>query len=758
MPSSIRHRFLHRLFFCAVAFISFATVIPCRAGTNVATAQGKRHEALVDALMKKMTLAEKIGQMTQFTASWATTGPTMDPNFMNHVKAGRCGSIFNAYTASYTRFMQQIAVEETRLKIPLIFGYDVVHGHRTIFPIPLGEACSWDLVAIERSARIAAIEAGAEGVHWTFAPMVDIARDPRWGRVSEGAGEDVWLGCRIAKARVHGFQGDDLSAPDTILACAKHFAAYGAPEAGRDYNIVDLSERSLAETYLPPYKACVDAGVRTFMTSFNEINGIPSTGNRKLLTDLLRWEWGFNGFVVTDYTAINELVPHGVAADNAEAGKLALNAGVDMDMQGSVFLDHLEKLLSEKKVTIEAIDLAVRRVLLAKAELGLFDDPYRYSDEAREKRLIMAPEHLEFARDLARKSMVLLKNDRGVLPLPKTLATLAVIGPLATATTDLLGNWRGAGQGEKVVSIVQAIREKLGSATRVLLAPGCSVGGDDRSGLAEALAAAREADAVLLVLGEHENMSGEAASRADIDLPGLQNHLASLITAACPGKPIAAVLLNGRPLAVSRLDETVPSILEAWFPGTMGGYAVADVIFGDAYPAGKLAMTFPRCVGQVPIHYTQKNTGRPMDPNNKYTSKYLDVPNTPLYAFGHGLSYTTFGYGPLTLSASEMKLDGEIKASLEVTNTGTREGEEVVQLYVRDLVACVTRPLKQLRGFEKIWLRPGESRRLEFSLKADDLTFLGPDLKPMIEAGEFEVLVGSSSAVTTGKRFTLREH
>lgn len=724
------------------------------AGDADSAARRKRYEAIVDSLMQKMTLAEKIGQMTLFTASWAQTGPTIDPNFLEHVKRGRCGAIFNAYTASYTRSLQDVALRETRLKIPLLFGYDVIHGHRTVFPIPLAEACSWDLPAIERSARIAAVEAAAEGIHWTFAPMVDIARDPRWGRVSEGAGEDVWLGCRIAGARVRGFQGDDLSAPDTILACAKHFAAYGAPEAGRDYNIVDLSDRSLAEIYLPPYKACVDAGVRTFMTAFNEINGVPCTANRRLFTDLLRREWGFDGFVVTDYTAINELIPHGVAADGAEAGRLAFNAGVDMDMQGSIYLDHLENLLSGEKITLDAIDLATRRILMAKAELGLFDDPYRYCDEEREKSVIMAPAHLAAAREMAHRSMVLLKNERRVLPFSRHLKTLAVIGPLATATADLLGNWHGAGDGKKVVSIVQAIREKLGDATRVILAHGCDVNGNDRSGLAEALAAARNADAVLLVLGEQENMSGEAASRADIDLPGLQNHLAALVAAAAPGKPIAAVLVNGRPLAVSRLDTTVPAILEAWFPGTMGGQAIADVLFGDVNPSGKLAMTFPRCVGQIPIHYGQKNTGRPVSPD-KYTSKYLDVPNTPLYPFGHGLSYTTFRYGPLQLSSRELKPDGVLKVTIEITNTGDRDGEETVQLYVRDLVACVTRPLRQLRGFEKLRVRAGESRTVEFTVRADDLSFLGPDLEPMIEAGEFEVMIGGSSATGPGQRFTL---
>ncbi|MFZ2956471.1 MAG: glycoside hydrolase family 3 N-terminal domain-containing protein [Candidatus Ozemobacteraceae bacterium] len=712
----------------------------------------------VDTIMAKMTLEEKIGQMTLFSSSWGTTGPSIDSNFLEYVRQGRCGSIFNAYTASYTRYLQTIAVTQTRLKIPLLFGYDVIHGFRTIFPNPLAEACSWDLDAMTRSARIAAIEAAAEGIHWTFAPMVDIARDPRWGRVAEGAGEDVWWGCQVAKARVKGFQGDDLAAPDTILACAKHFAAYGAPQAGRDYNIVDMSERSLAETYLPTYKACVDAGVRTFMTSFNEIAGRPCTANHALLTDLLRKIWGFTGFIVTDYTAINELISHGVAADEADAGRLAVTAGVDMDMQGAVYLKNLARQVTNGEVPIGIIDDAVRRILTAKAELGLFDDPFRYCDEEREKRVAMAPEHLSEARAMAVRSMVLLKNDRGVLPFSKTLKSLAVIGPLADATTDLLGNWRGAGDGAKVVSIVQSIRERLGNSSVIVLhAKGCDVDGSDRTGFQAALTAAREADAVLLVLGEHENMSGEAASRADIDLPGMQNHLAALVTAAAAGKPVAVVLLNGRPLAISRLSETVPAILEAWFPGTMGGQAIADVLFGDANPSGKLVMTFPRCVGQIPISYDQKNTGRPMDPKNKYTSKYLDVPNTPLYPFGHGLSYTTFRYGLPRLSSREMRLGGEgVKIEVDVTNVGDRDGEEVVQFYIRDLVACITRPLSQMKGARKVAISRGATQTVSFTLKPADLAFPGPDLKPLIEPGEFDIMVGSSSASVQSVRLLLK--
>ena len=711
-------------------------------------------ERKIETLLAKMTLAEKIGQMTLFTAMWAETGPTIDRNFLQYVREGRCGSIFNAYTAEYTRSLQKLAVEETRLGIPLLFGFDVIHGHRTIFPIPLGEACSWDLALIEKSARIAATEAAAEGIHWTFAPMVDIARDPRWGRVAEGAGEDVWLGCRIAEARVRGFQGQDLAADNTVLACAKHFAAYGGAEAGRDYNIVDVSDRTLAEVYLPPFKACVDANVRTFMPAFNEIAGIPCTASRALLTETLRQNWGFTGMVVTDYTAINELVPHGVADDLTQAGQLAIEAGVDMDMQGGVYFNNLEALVNAGKVSSDAIDEAVRRVLRVKIELGLFDDPYRYCCEKREKSRILSSGHKAAARKVAEKSMVLLQNRDNTLPFKKNIRSLAVIGPLAESQLELLGNWYGAGDGNQVIPVAAALRKKFGKSVKIITVKGCEATGKDDSQFKAAVAAAKQADAVLLVLGENGNMSGEAACRVDIDLPGLQNRLAEEITAAAHGKPVAAVLFNGRPLAISRLAEAVPAVLEAWFPGTMGGLAVAEMVFGDTTPSGKLVMSFPRHTGQIPIYYAAKNTGRPIS-NDKYTSKYLDCPNTPLFAFGHGLSYTTFSYGPLRLSATEIPINGRITASIKVTNTGSRTGEEIVQLYLRDLVACITRPQKELKGFKKLSLKPGASTEVKFTITAAELTFVGPDLEPLIEPGEFEVMIGGSSSVTDGQRFTL---
>ncbi|NLI77722.1 MAG: glycosyl hydrolase [Candidatus Riflebacteria bacterium] len=743
---------------CSTRTMVVACLVLLVAGSSLGAAGlpagGSSAEDRVEELLARMTLDEKIGQMTLFTSTWAQTGPVMDAGYLDHIRSGKCGAVFNALTASYTRYLQTIAVRETRLGIPLLFGYDVIHGHRTIFPIPLAESCSWDLAAIERAARIAAIEAAAEGLHWTFAPMVDIARDPRWGRISEGAGEDTWLGCRIAEARVKGFQGDDLSRPDTIAACAKHFAAYGGAQAGRDYHTVDVSDRTLEEVYLPPFQACVRAGVRTFMTAFNEIAGIPCTGHRGLLTSLLRGRWAFTGLVVTDYTSINELVPHGFAADLAEAGQKAVLAGVDMDMQGGVFMNHLRRQVESGDVPLARIDEAVRSILRLKADLGLFDDPFRYCDEAREKRVVFCARHQAEARAIARKSMVLLKNDGATLPFPPGLRSLAVIGPLAEAQVDLLGNWHGAGDGGKVVSILQAVRERVGPGCEVRYAKGCEVDGKGRSGFRAALEAARGADAVLLVLGERETMSGEAASRTDLDLPGVQNDLAEAV--ARLGRPTAAVLLNGRPLTLTRLDAAVPAILEAWFPGSLGGRAIVDLVFGDAAPGGRLTVTFPRSVGQIPLYYNMKNTGRPVVGEEKYTSRYLDCPNTPLYPFGHGLTYTTFAYDSLHVDPPAIDAGKPVTVTVNVRNTGKRTGEEVVQCYLRDVAASVTRPVRELKGFRRIRLEPGESRPVEFLLGPGDLAFLREDGTWGTEPGEFKVFVGGSSATTLEGSFTLR--
>lgn len=706
----------------------------------------KEREAEIDRkvndLLNKMTLQEKIGQMTLFTSDYDVTGPTMRQGYQDDIKAGRVGAIFNAYGAEYTRKLQEMAVKETRLGIPLLFGYDVIHGFRTIFPISLGEAASWNLDAIEGSARVAATEAAAEGLHWTFAPMVDIARDPRWGRISEGAGEDTWLGCRVAEARVKGFQGDDLNSPNTILACAKHYAAYGAAQAGRDYNTVDMSERVLRETYLPPYKAASDAGVATFMSSFNELDGIPATGNHHLMTDILRDEWGFRGFVVTDYTSINEMVAHGIVANEKEAGELALNAGIDMDMQGAVYSGYLEKSLQEGKVTIQQVDQAVRRILRLKFALGLFDDPYRYSDTKREHDWVMTPQNLEAARDMVRRSIVLLKNDRQVLPLKKENTTIALVGPLAGNKRELIGSWSAAGDWSKAVPVLDGMKEVAPSAS-ILYSKGCNIDDDTTGYFAEAVAVVAKADVIVAVVGEAAWMCGEAASRSQLGLPGVQEQLLAALKKT--GKPLVVVLMNGRPLTIPWVAQNADAILEAWFPGTQGGLGIADVLFGNYNPSGKLPATFPRSVGQVPVFYNMKNTGRPMDPGNKYTSKYLDVENTPLYAFGHGLSYTTFEISGPVLSKAVMHPGEALTVSVTVKNTGGYDGEETVQLYIRDMVGSVTRPVKELKNFRKVFLKKGESREITFTIAESDLAFYRADMTFGAEPGEFRVFVGNAS-------------
>ena len=715
------------------------------AACNLAPSDGEFNDPRVNALMKKMTLDEKIGQLVLFTSDWSVTGPSMRQGYIDDIRAGRCGNIFNAYTVDYTRKLQEIAVNETRLGIPLLFGYDVIHGFRTIFPINLGMSSTWDERMIEESARIAAREATAAGLHWTFSPMCDICVEPRWGRISEGAGEDPYLGSVISAAMTRGYQGSsvhDLSDPSTLLACVKHFAAYGAPQAGRDYNTVDMSERWLREFYLPPYKAAVDAGALSVMASFNELDGVPATANSFLLDDVLRKEWGFKGFVVSDYTGINEMVCHGYAKDEADAGRLAINAGMDMDMQSASYFNYLKDLVKNGQVSRKTLNEAVRRVLNVKAALGLFDDPYKYCSPDREASQTLTWEHKDFARKLAAESIVLLSND-GVLPLRKG-EKIAVIGALADSKDDLLGSWRGAGEVKSVpASILEAIKEINGSAN-VIYAPGCREMGDDRSGFGKALAAANAASKVVLVIGENCNWSGEAASRTDIRIPGVQSEL--LHRLAATGKPIAVVLLNGRPLDLSAEVQDAGALLEAWYPGTMGGYAVADVLFGDVNPSGKLSVTFPRNLGQVPIYHYAKNTGRPyVHPEAKYESRYLDCPNEPLFAFGHGLSYTSFEYSDIELSAASFSGDGSITASVTLSNTGDRPGTETVQLYIRDLVGSVTRPVKQLKGFERVTLEPGESRKVSFTIDKSRLEFYRKDMTRGAESGDFKVFIGGAS-------------
>ncbi|RPF72170.1 beta-glucosidase BglX [Aurantiacibacter spongiae] len=716
----------------------------------------------IDELMARMTLTEKIGQLNVLTSDWESTGPSMRDTYVEDIRAGRVGAIFNAYTADYTRELQRLAVEETRLGIPLMFGYDVIHGHRTIFPISLGEAASWDMDAIRNAARVSATEAAAEGIHWTFSPMVDIARDPRWGRVSEGAGEDTFLGSAVARARVEGYQGDDLADVDTVLATAKHFAAYGAAQAGRDYSTVDISDRTLRDVYLPPFRAAAEAGAASFMTAFNELDGVPATGSEYLLTDILRGEWGFDGFVVTDYTSINEMIPHGYAADLRQAAAQAINAGVDMDMQGAAYMEHLRGAVEEGSVTVATIDRAVRRVLEAKYRLGLFEDPYRYSDTARQDATVYRADFLDAARDMARRSMVLLKNDGDLLPLTGEARSIALIGPLADSKPDMIGSWAAAGDREtRPVTVREALQARLGEGGRVGYARGADydfAAAGTSDGFAEALALARDSDVVIAVMGERWDMTGEAASRTSLDLPGNQQALLEQLVAT--GKPVVLVLMSGRPNSIGWANENVPAILHAWYPGTMGGAAVVDVLMGDYNPSGHLPMTFPRTVGQVPIHYDMKNTGRPIElgePGAKYVSRYLDTPNSPLYRFGFGLSYTEFAFSDVSLSDDTMQPDGAITASARVTNIGDRAGETVAQLYVRDLVGSVTRPVQQLRGFSKFALEPGETRTVSFSLSPADLAFTRADGTFGWEPGEFQLWIAPSSGpeASTPVTFTL---
>jgi len=722
---------------------------------------GRDEDRFVSDLMSSMSLEEKIGQLNLLSSSWDITGPTLKEDYREDVQAGKVGAIFNAHTAAYTRELQELAVEQTRLGIPLVFGYDVIHGYKTIFPISLGEAASWDLAAVEKAARVAAVEASAAGVHWTFAPMVDIARDPRWGRISEGAGEDPYLGAQMARARVKGFQGDDLAAPDTLLATAKHYAAYGQAQAGRDYHTTDMSLRELWDTYLPPFRAASEAGVATYMTAFNELNGVPATASEYLLKDILKTRWGFKGFVVSDYTAVDELVPHGFARNQKHAAELAINAGVDMDMQGASFLTHLPELVEEGGVDLATIDMALKRVLTMKHRLGLFADPYRYSDVQREKAEIYRPEHLEAARDMARKSIVLLKNERRVLPLESRDLSLAVIGPLADSKADMIGSWSAAGDpAKKPVTLLEGIRARLGGAGSVRYEKGASYGFDasGRRGFDAAIAAAESADVIVAAMGESRDMTGEAASRTSLDLPGNQQALLRELRRL--GKPIVLVLMNGRPLSIGWADEHVDAILETWFAGTQGGHAIADVLFGDYNPSGKLPVTFPRNVGQVPLYYNMKNTGRPYgadDAEQKYRSRYLDVPNTPLYPFGYGLSYTEFEYSGMTLDRKEMAAGETITVSVRVTNAGEVDGEEVVQLYTRDLVGSVTRPVRELKGFRKILLKKGDSRRVRFELTPADLAFHRQDMSYGAEAGEFRVFVGANSVDLLQASFRVTE-
>lgn len=735
-----------------ILFIAFS-FLSCDKENPKSSNEDSIIEGKIDSIISIMTLEEKIGQTVIYTSDSDVTGPVLDKNYQNYLRNGGIGAIFNATGAAFTRKLQTIAIEETRLGIPLLFGYDVIHGHKTIFPIPMGEASSWDLDLMQRTARVSAIEASAEGLHWTFAPMVDVARDARWGRISEGAGEDTYLCSLISAARVRGFQGDNLNETNTILACAKHFAAYGAAQSGRDYHTVDISENTLWNVYLPPFKKLVEENVATFMTSFNELNGVPATGNKYLLKDVLRDKWNFNGFVVTDYTSINEMVHHGFARDLKHAGELAINAGVDMDMQGGVFLNETKKSVEEKKIDTKTIDNAVRNILRQKFKLGLFDNPYKYSDEKKEKELILNEKHLELAREAAKKSIVLLKNNNDVLPLKKD-AKVALIGPLADDEFHIIGNW--AGRGDRNGTAVSVKEGFDNQNINYSFSKGCEIEGGNTSKFSEALKIAKKSEVVVMVLGESERMSGEAASRSNIKIPGLQQELIKEIKKA--GKPIVLVLMNGRPLDLSWEDENVDAIVETWFAGTSGGHGITDVLFGYYNPSAKLTVTFPRNIGQIPIFYNMKNTGRPADiegANDRYVSKYIDVDNSPLYPFGYGLSYTTFKYGETQLSTETLSTENTIKVTTTITNSGKYDGEEIVQLYVKDIVGSITRPVKELIDFRKIFIKKGETKEVIFEINPDKLKFYNNNLEFVNENGDYQLVVAPNSNKDFTNKFTL---
>jgi beta-glucosidase len=706
-------------------------------------------ERRVNALLARMTLAEKLGQLQQLDGEG---NGNFRPEHLDLVRKGLLGSTLGVRNGGQPNKLQRVAMEESRLKIPLLFGFDTIHGYRTIFPIPLAEAASWDPSLAERSSSIAAKEAYAAGLRWTFAPMLDIARDARWGRITEGAGEDPFLGAAFARARVHGFQGDDYSQPGKLLACAKHWVAYGAAEGGRDYNTTEVSEHTLRSIYFPPFKAAVDAGVGTFMSAFNALNGVPTSANHFTLTKVLRDEWKFDGFVVSDYTAVKELIAHGYAANDKDAALLALNAGVDMEMVSRLFNQHGPELLTEKKWSQATVDEAVRRILRIKFRLGLFERPY--VDESLEKTAYLSVDSRAVAREIAAKSMVLLKNERDTLPLAKTIGSIAVIGPLADDKRSPLGWWSGDGRDDDTITPLAGIRNKVSAQTKVTYAKGCDILADDTSGFAEATAAARASDVAIVVVGEPKDFAGEAASRASLDLPGRQMDLVKEV--ARVGKPTIVVLVNGRPPTIGWIADNVPSILEAWMAGTESGNAIADILFGDVNPGGKLPVTFPRLTGQVPIYYNHLNTGRPPDAGNRYNSKYIDAPWTPQFPFGFGLSYTQFKISNVALSATQIRPDGTIRVTADVENTGKRAGDEVVQLYIRDVAASIARPVKELKGFQRVTLQPGAKRSVEFVLRPEHLGFYNQEMKFVVEPGEFRVMVGSNSQDVIEKTFEVR--
>lgn len=757
---------MNRYFPTVRIFLFLLLALPVARVSAQSKAEEARMNTFVNNLMNKMTLDEKIGQLNLVTAGRAITGSVVNNGIEAQIKKGEIGGVFGVYGTEYVSKIQDMAVKQSRLHIPLIFGLDVIHGHRTIFPIPLGMSASWDLGLIEQSARIAAKEASAEGLNWVFSPMVDIARDPRWGRISEGSGEDPWYGSQVARAMVHGYQGNDLTAPDAVMACVKHFALYGGAEAGREYNTVDMSRNRMYNDYLPPYKAAIDAGAGSIMSSFNAINGVPATANKWLLTDLLRKQWDFKGFVVSDYTAVSELENHGLG-DLQTVSALALKAGLDMDMVSEGFLNTLKKSLKEGKVTMQDINLACRRVLEAKYKLGLFSNPYKSIEPDREKTDVFTAENRAFARKMAEHSFVLLKNEGQALPLKKS-GTIALVGPLADNHSEMLGTWVIAGDPNKSVSVMEGIKNVAGDDVKIIYAKGANITDDSllaarafpfglspqkdsrtpQEMIDEAVAAAKKADVVVAAVGESANMSGESSSRSNINIPESQRKMLKALFAT--GKPVVIVLFNGRPLTLPWEDKHAAAILDVWAPGTEAGNAIADVLFGNYDPSGKITATFPRSVGQIPIYYAHKNTGRPFSGKGpaKFKSDYLDISNDPLYPFGYGLSYTTFKYSGVKLSQTHLKGNETLKATVTVTNTGKYAGEEVVQLYISDPVASISRAVELLKGFKKVMLQPGESKDVTFNITTADLKFYNADLVYNWEPGEFIIRIGTNSADT----------
>lgn len=754
---------MNRIKFLTIVLLTGIAFHPAILNAQVARTDNSRMNSFISNLMKQMTLDEKIGQLNLLTPGGGiATGAVVSADVEKKIKEGKVGGLFGVIGVEKIKVAQEFAVNQSRLKIPLIFGSDIIHGYKTIFPIPLGLSCSWDMNQVEKSARIAALEATADGLCWNFSPMVDIARDPRWGRIAEGAGEDPYLGSQIAKAMVRGYQGNDLSANNTLMACVKHFALYGASEAGRDYNPTDMSRVRMYNEYLPPYKAAVDAGVGSVMTSFNEIDGIPATGNKWLLTDLLRKQWGFKGFIVSDYTSVNEMINHGMG-DLQTVSAMSLNAGLDMDMVGEGFLNTLKKSLQEGKVTQKQIDDACKRILEAKYKLGLFDNPYRYIDITKPAKEILTEQRRNEAREIASRTFVLLKNNNQTLPIKKS-GTIALIGPLANDKNNMLGTWAVSGDPQLSIPVFTGMKNMGGNAVNILYAKGANITDDTLLAkkvnvfglrvdidkrtpdemLNEAIETVNKSDVIVAVVGEASEMSGEAASRSEITIPESQKKLIRAL--AKTGKPLVLVIMSGRPLALPEENELATSILFVWHAGIEAGNAIADVLFGNYNPSGKLSATFPRNLGQVPLYYNHKNTGRPSAENSpKFQSNYLDVPNSPLFPFGYGLSYTTFSYSDITLDKKEMRAGDKINASVTVTNTGNYDGEEVVQLYIRDFVGSITRPLKELKGFQKILLKKGESRKVNFIITADDLKFYNYNLKWVAEPGDFEVMIGTDS-------------